>query len=50
MRQKGGKSGGDGWRIEWKSYEINIRAVYRRQNELIGKFKMVADDVISIRR
>ena len=29
--------------------EINTRAVSRGQNELIGKFKMNAGDVISIR-
>ena len=30
--------------------EINTRAVSRGQNKLIGKFKMTAGDVISIRR
>ena len=29
--------------------EINTRAVSRRQDELIGKFMMAADDVISTR-
>ena len=29
--------------------EVNTRAVSRGQNELIGKFKMAAGDVISIR-
>ena len=29
--------------------EVNIRAVSRGRNELIGKFKMAAGDVISIR-
>ena len=29
--------------------EVNTRAVPRGQNELIGKFKMAAGDVISIR-
>jgi hypothetical protein len=29
--------------------EVNTRGVSRRQEELIGKFKMMADDVISIR-
>ena len=38
-----------GGKIEWKSYEDNTRAVSRGQNKLIGKFKMVAGDVISIR-
>ena len=44
-----GKGGGDGGSIGWKLSEVNIRAVSRWQNELIGKFKMVTDDVISIR-
>jgi hypothetical protein len=33
-----------------KLSEFNIRAVSRGQNKLIGKFKKVANDVISIRR
>ena len=37
--QEEGMSGG-------KSSEVNIRAVSRVQNELIGKFKMSAGDVI----
>ena len=36
-------------KIEWKSSEVNTRVVSRGQNELIGEFKMAADDVISIR-
>ena len=40
---------GDGGKIEWKSSEVNTRAVSREQNELIGKFKMAAGDVINIR-
>ena len=36
-------------KIEWKLSEVNIRAVSRGQNELIGKFKMAAGDVINIR-
>ena len=31
------------------NHEVNSRAVSRGQNELIGKFKMAARDVISIR-
>ena len=46
-RQERGRSGG---KIEWKSSEVNIRTVSRGQNELIGKFKMVAGDVVNIRR
>ena len=37
-----------GEEIEWKLSEFNDRAVSTGQSELIGKFKMVADDVISI--
>ena len=37
---------GDGKKIEWKSSEVNTRAVSRGQNELTGKFKMVTRDVI----
>ena len=48
-RQEGRKSGGDGGKIEWKSSEINNRAVSKGQNELIDEFKMVAGDVINIR-
>ena len=32
-----------------KLSEVNTRAVFREQNKLIGKFKMAAGDVISIR-
>ena len=35
-------------KTEWKLSEINIRPVSREQNELTGKFKMAAGDVISI--
>ena len=41
-----GRSGG---KIKWKCSEVNTRAVSREQNKLIGKFKMAAGDVISIR-
>ena len=37
MREDGGERGGDGGKIEWKLTEVNIRAVSRGQNELIGK-------------
>ena len=40
-----GRSGG---KMEWKSSEVNTRAVSRGQNELIGEFKMAAAYVISI--
>ena len=36
-------------KIKWKLSEVYTRAVSRRQNELIGEFKMAAGDVISIR-
>ena len=32
-----------------KLSEVNARTVSRRQNELVGKFKMVAGDLVSIR-
>ena len=41
-RQEGGRSGGN---IEWKSSEVNTRAVSRGQNELIAEFNMAAGDV-----
>ena len=44
----GRRSGGDGGKIKWKLSEVNTRAVSRRQNELIDKFKMAAGDVIEI--
>ena len=49
-RQEGERSGGNGGKFEWKSFEVNTntRAVSRGQNELIGKFKMVAGDLIRI--
>ena len=50
MKQEGARSGGDEGKIEWKSSEVNTRAVSRIQNELIGEFKMVLGDVVSIRR
>ena len=46
-RQEGGR--GDGGKFKWKLSEINTRALSRGQNELIGKLKMAAGDVISIR-
>ena len=30
------------------NYEVNTRAVSRRQNELVRKFKMAAGDKVSI--
>ena len=41
--------GGDGRKIERKLFEINTRTVSRRQNELIGKFKIMVGDVTSVR-
>ena len=35
--------------MKWKLSEVNTRAESRGQNKLMGKFKMVAGDVISIR-
>ena len=45
-----GWGGGDGRKIKWKLSKVNTRAMSRGQNELIGKFKMAADDVISSKR
>ena len=47
-RKEGGR-GGDRGKIKWKLSEVNTRAVSRGQSKLIGKFKMAAGDVISIR-
>ena len=49
MRQEEGKGRGVGERIGWKLSDVNNRAVSRGQDELIGKFKMAAGDVIKIR-
>ena len=43
------KVGGDEGKFEWKSSELNTRAVPRGQNELIGKFKIAMGDVIIVR-
>jgi hypothetical protein len=40
-------SGGDGEKIEWKSFEVNTRAVSRGQNELI-EFKIAVGDVMEV--
>ena len=39
----------DGGKFKRRLSEVNARAVSRRQNELIGKFKMAASDMISNR-
>ena len=44
MRVFGGKGGG-----QCNVSEFNTWAVSRRQNELVGKFKMPAGDKVSIR-
>ena len=46
--QEGCKTG-RGREILRKLSEVNARAVSRRQNELEGKFKMAAGDMVSIR-
>ena len=43
--QQEGRSGRDGEKIERKLSQVDTRAVSRRQNELIGKFKVAADDI-----
>ena len=40
------ESGGDGGKMKWKLSKVNTRAGSRGQNELIGEFKMAADDMI----
>ena len=39
-----GLRGMDGGKFKRKLLEVNTRAVSRRQNELLGKFKMAAGD------
>jgi hypothetical protein len=41
--------GMDGGKFKRKLSEANTRAVSRRQNKLVGKFKMAAGDKVSIR-
>ena len=41
--------GMDGGKFKRKLSEVNARAVSRRQNKLVGKFKMEAGDKVSIR-
>ena len=43
------KGGEDGGRIRWKLSEVDSRPISRRQNKLIGNFKVAAGDVINIR-
>jgi hypothetical protein len=39
----------DGGKFKRRLSEVNVRAVSRGQNELVCKFKMVADDKFCIR-
>ena len=39
----------DEGKFKRKLSEVNARTVSRRQNELVGKFKMAASDKVSIR-
>ena len=39
----------NGGKFKRKLSEVNTRPVTRRQNELVGKFKMVTADKVSIR-
>ena len=41
-QEEGRKKG----KIEWKLSEVNTRAVSRRQNELVDKFKMAVGGVM----
>ena len=49
MRKEGGRRGRDGGKIKWTLSEVNTRPMSRGQNQLIGKFKMAAGDMISTR-
>ena len=40
----------DGGKFKRKLLEVNTRAVSRRQNELVGKFRTTAGDKVSIKR
>ena len=48
--QEAGKGEGLEGKMKWTLSEVNAWAVSRGQDELIGKFKMAAGNVISIRR
>ena len=39
----------DGGKFKRRLFEVNVRAVSRGQNELVGKFKVAAGDMVSIR-
>ena len=39
----------DGGKFKRILPEVNTRAVSRRQNELVGKFKMAPGDIVNIR-
>ena len=39
----------NGGKFKRKLPEVNARAVSRRQNELVGKFKMAEGDMVNIR-
>ena len=47
-RGEGGERGVDGRKIKCKLAQVYTRSVFRGQNELIGKFKMVAGDAIRV--
>ena len=49
-KEKVGKSGVVGVKMERKSSDMNTRAVLGGMKELIVEFKMVMDDVIIIER
>ena len=40
----------DRGKFKRKLSEVNARAGSRRQNELVGKFKMATGDMVSVRR
>ena len=49
MTHDSGLRGMDRGKFKRKLSEVNTRAMSRRQNELVGKFKMAAGDKVNIR-
>jgi hypothetical protein len=49
MCHQGVARGMVGGKFKRKLFEVNTRGVSRVQNELVGKFKMAAGDMVSIR-
>ena len=49
MCHQGVARGMDGGKFKSRLFEVNTRVVSRRQNGLVGKFKMAVGDKVSIR-